>query len=82
MGIVMFGGIVFSAILTFFVVPAAFYAFERNRKGSTFATGSSVAAPGAGDQRREAEADAGAARGGRRAKTEAQGAGQGGEAGS
>ncbi|HET6486801.1 MAG TPA: efflux RND transporter permease subunit, partial [Spirochaetia bacterium] len=31
MGIVMFGGVVFSAILTFFVVPAAFYLFERNR---------------------------------------------------
>jgi HAE1 family hydrophobic/amphiphilic exporter-1 len=34
MGIVMFGGIVFSAILTFFVVPAAFFVFERKR--STF----------------------------------------------
>ncbi len=32
MGIVMFGGIVFSAILTFFVVPAAFYLFERKRQ--------------------------------------------------
>jgi HAE1 family hydrophobic/amphiphilic exporter-1 len=32
MGIVMFGGIVFSAILTFFLVPAAFYLFERNRQ--------------------------------------------------
>jgi len=32
MGIVMLGGIVFSAILTFFVVPAAFYAFEKNRQ--------------------------------------------------
>jgi HAE1 family hydrophobic/amphiphilic exporter-1 len=31
MGIVMFGGIVFSAVLTFFVVPAAFYLFERKR---------------------------------------------------
>jgi hydrophobic/amphiphilic exporter-1 (mainly G- bacteria), HAE1 family len=31
MGIVMFGGIVFSAVLTFFVVPAAFYQFERKR---------------------------------------------------
>jgi HAE1 family hydrophobic/amphiphilic exporter-1 len=31
MGIVMFGGIVFSAILTFFLVPAAFFLFERNR---------------------------------------------------
>jgi HAE1 family hydrophobic/amphiphilic exporter-1 len=31
MGIVMLGGILFSAILTFFVVPAAFYLFERNR---------------------------------------------------
>jgi HAE1 family hydrophobic/amphiphilic exporter-1 len=31
MGIVMFGGIVFSAILTFFLVPAAFYQFERKR---------------------------------------------------
>jgi HAE1 family hydrophobic/amphiphilic exporter-1 len=36
MGIVMFGGIVFSAILTFFVVPAAFFAFEKNRKSATF----------------------------------------------
>jgi HAE1 family hydrophobic/amphiphilic exporter-1 len=31
MGIVMLGGILFSAILTFFVVPAAFYLFERAR---------------------------------------------------
>ncbi len=31
MGVVMFGGIVFSAVLTFFVVPAAFYLFERSR---------------------------------------------------
>ena len=26
-----FGGILFSAVLTFFVVPAAFYRFERKR---------------------------------------------------
>ncbi len=32
MGIVMFGGILFSAILTFFVVPAAFFLFEKNRQ--------------------------------------------------
>jgi HAE1 family hydrophobic/amphiphilic exporter-1 len=32
MGIVMLGGIVFSAILTFFVVPAAFWLFERKRQ--------------------------------------------------
>ena len=31
MGVVMFGGIVFSAILTFFLVPAAFFLFERKR---------------------------------------------------
>jgi HAE1 family hydrophobic/amphiphilic exporter-1 len=31
MGIVMLGGILFSAVLTFFVVPAAFYLFERRR---------------------------------------------------
>jgi HAE1 family hydrophobic/amphiphilic exporter-1 len=31
MGVVIFGGIVFSAVLTFFVVPAAFYQFERKR---------------------------------------------------
>ncbi len=31
MGIVMFGGIMMSAVLTFFVVPAAFYLFERGR---------------------------------------------------
>jgi len=31
MGIVMLGGILFSAILTFLVVPAAFYLFERRR---------------------------------------------------
>jgi len=30
-GVVIFGGIVSSAILTFFVVPAAFYLFERRR---------------------------------------------------
>jgi HAE1 family hydrophobic/amphiphilic exporter-1 len=33
MGIVIFGGILFSTILTFFVVPAAFYQFERKRVG-------------------------------------------------
>jgi HAE1 family hydrophobic/amphiphilic exporter-1 len=31
MGVVMLGGILFSAILTFFVVPAAFYLFEQSR---------------------------------------------------
>jgi HAE1 family hydrophobic/amphiphilic exporter-1 len=31
MGVVMLGGILFSAILTFFVVPAAFYLFEARR---------------------------------------------------
>ncbi len=31
MGVVMLGGILFSAVLTFFVVPAAFYLFERRR---------------------------------------------------
>jgi HAE1 family hydrophobic/amphiphilic exporter-1 len=31
MGLVMLGGIVFSAVLTFFVVPAAFSLFERGR---------------------------------------------------
>ena len=30
-GVVIFGGIVSSAILTFFVVPSAFYLFERKR---------------------------------------------------
>jgi HAE1 family hydrophobic/amphiphilic exporter-1 len=33
MGVVMLGGILFSAVLTFFVVPAAFYLFERKRVG-------------------------------------------------
>jgi len=28
---VMFGGIMLSAVLTFFVVPAAFFLFERKR---------------------------------------------------
>jgi len=31
LGLVTFGGILFSAVLTFFVVPAAFYLFERKR---------------------------------------------------
>jgi HAE1 family hydrophobic/amphiphilic exporter-1 len=31
MGVVMFGGIMSSALLTFFVVPAAFYHFERKK---------------------------------------------------
>jgi HAE1 family hydrophobic/amphiphilic exporter-1 len=31
MGIVMLGGILFSAVLTFFVVPSAFYLFEKGR---------------------------------------------------
>ncbi len=34
LGVVMFGGIIFSAVLTFFVVPAAFYIFERKRAGA------------------------------------------------
>ncbi len=37
LGVVMFGGIVFSAVLTFFVVPAAFYLFERNRPSAQYA---------------------------------------------
>jgi HAE1 family hydrophobic/amphiphilic exporter-1 len=35
MGVVMLGGILFSAALTFFVVPAAFYLFERGRVART-----------------------------------------------
>jgi HAE1 family hydrophobic/amphiphilic exporter-1 len=35
LGIVMLGGIVSSTILTFFVVPAAFYLFERTRNPDT-----------------------------------------------
>jgi HAE1 family hydrophobic/amphiphilic exporter-1 len=31
LGVVILGGILFSAILTFFVVPSAFYLFERGR---------------------------------------------------
>ncbi|HUX20434.1 MAG TPA: efflux RND transporter permease subunit, partial [Spirochaetia bacterium] len=31
LGVVMLGGIIFSAVLTFFVVPSAFYLFERKR---------------------------------------------------
>lgn len=31
LGVVMFGGILVSALLTLFVVPAAFYLFERGR---------------------------------------------------
>jgi HAE1 family hydrophobic/amphiphilic exporter-1 len=31
LGVVTFGGVIFSAVLTFFVVPAAFYLFERKR---------------------------------------------------
>lgn len=31
LGVVMLGGILFSAILTFYVVPSAFYVFERKR---------------------------------------------------
>ncbi|RIH87034.1 efflux RND transporter permease subunit [Calidithermus roseus] len=33
LGVVMLGGILLSAILTFFVVPATFYLFERGRTG-------------------------------------------------
>ena len=35
LGVVMFGGILTSAILTFFVVPAAFFLFERKRVAKT-----------------------------------------------
>ncbi len=34
LGVIMLGGILFSAVLTFFVVPAAFYLFERNTKAA------------------------------------------------
>jgi len=37
LGVVILGGILFSAILTFFVVPAAFYLFERNRPATQVA---------------------------------------------
>jgi HAE1 family hydrophobic/amphiphilic exporter-1 len=47
MGLVMFGGIMFSAILTFFVVPAAFYVFERKRADSAYVAASSAEAPSA-----------------------------------
>ena len=33
-GLVMLGGIVSSAVLTFFIVPAAFWLFERQRHGN------------------------------------------------
>jgi hydrophobic/amphiphilic exporter-1 (mainly G- bacteria), HAE1 family len=42
LGVVMFGGIVSSTILTFFVVPAAFFLFERSRHPDT---GPSARAP-------------------------------------
>jgi HAE1 family hydrophobic/amphiphilic exporter-1 len=45
MGIVMFGGIVFSAVLTFFVVPAAFYFFERKRQILPVSTGENQVQP-------------------------------------
>jgi HAE1 family hydrophobic/amphiphilic exporter-1 len=37
LGIVMFGGILTSAVLTFFIVPAAFYLFERKRVAKSLA---------------------------------------------
>lgn len=46
LGVVILGGILLSAILTFFVVPAAFYFFERNRPAPTQAV---PAAGGAAD---------------------------------
>jgi HAE1 family hydrophobic/amphiphilic exporter-1 len=45
LGIVMFGGIVFSAVLTFFVVPAAFFVFERKRSNFPGDAGPSDGAP-------------------------------------
>jgi hydrophobic/amphiphilic exporter-1 (mainly G- bacteria), HAE1 family len=47
MGIVMLGGIVFSAVLTFFVVPAAFFAFEKNRQGGFDSAAREIAAAAA-----------------------------------
>jgi HAE1 family hydrophobic/amphiphilic exporter-1 len=38
LGLVTFGGILFSAVLTFFVVPSAFYLFERKRVMKSEAT--------------------------------------------
>ncbi len=55
MGVVMLGGILFSAVLTFFVVPAAFYLFERKRvaqleRARETAPEREAQAPGAGGQ--------------------------------
>ena len=50
MGIVMFGGIVFSAVLTFFLVPAAFFAFEGKREGGFNKAAGEIAAAAAAVQ--------------------------------
>jgi hydrophobic/amphiphilic exporter-1 (mainly G- bacteria), HAE1 family len=54
MGIVMLGGIVFSAVLTFFVVPAAFYLFERRRAEAAEAAASETVETPAGELSTEA----------------------------
>jgi HAE1 family hydrophobic/amphiphilic exporter-1 len=42
MGVVMFGGIVFSTVLTLFIVPAAFFLFERKRAAAQAEHGTEV----------------------------------------
>ncbi len=51
LGVMMFGGIISSAVLTFFVVPAAFHLFERGR--STFKAATVKTAPGIVDEGKE-----------------------------
>ena len=55
LGVVMFGGILTSAILTFFVVPAAFYLFERKRaaRAQALMSGSDSATVGSIDDSNE-----------------------------
>ncbi len=59
MGLVMLGGIVFSAILTFFIVPAAFYTFERKRQGGFNKAADEMAAAAAGVESGTMDADVG-----------------------
>jgi len=72
MGVVILGGTIFSAVLTFFIVPAAFYSFENKREGGFDKAAREIAAAAAEVQEAPpAAVDADARKGRRKAKPDA-----------
>jgi HAE1 family hydrophobic/amphiphilic exporter-1 len=64
MGVVILGGTLFSALLTFFLVPAAFFAFEGKREGGFNKAAEEIAAAATAISASESEASPSAAGGG------------------